>query len=71
MVRTVHVRWRDSQFHFGQQKREDAGRAAVAVFESVGHLVHEDEDRVVVASNYDPLEEGSAARFSPSRVRIS
>ena len=54
MLRIVHVRWRDSQFHFDQQKRESAANSAVAVFESVGHLVHEDEDRVVIAGDYDP-----------------
>lgn len=46
----VHVRWRDSATHTKWQSYE--GRD-VMVIESVGWLLEETKDKVVIASSYD------------------
>ncbi|HKS27814.1 MAG TPA: hypothetical protein VJS44_08345 [Pyrinomonadaceae bacterium] len=51
-MKIIWLRWRDSQYQFSQQSLEEAIESKVAILETVGHLVSEDSDRVVVAGDW-------------------
>jgi hypothetical protein len=53
-VKIIWVKWRDSHFLFDQHSIDYAKEHKVAIFETVGHLVFEDADRLVVAGDLLP-----------------
>jgi hypothetical protein len=52
----IWVRWRDSNYIFGQRSIKAAKEHKVAIFETVGHLVMEDSDRLVLAGDWLPMD---------------
>lgn len=54
----IWVRWRDSNYVFGQHSVKWAMEEhKAAIFETVGHLIMEDSDRLVIAGDYLPIDE--------------
>ncbi len=50
----VWVKWHDSHYLFDQHSIEAAKEHKVAIFETVGHLVSQDSDRLIVALDLLP-----------------